>query len=97
MFTSVLIEKFGFNVEANPIGHELVTMLRAHFQGNLNLLARVGNNCLVFGHYPGYDLSMSSQITSSAAQRAFPNTRWSAVLAAQQRPSPESAAAVDVI
>jgi RNA polymerase sigma-70 factor (ECF subfamily) len=40
---------------------------------------------------------MSSEVTSSAAPRAFPNTRWSAVLAARQRPSPESAAALEMI
>jgi RNA polymerase sigma-70 factor (ECF subfamily) len=29
--------------------------------------------------------------------RVFPNTRWSVVLAARQRPSPESAAALEAI
>jgi RNA polymerase sigma-70 factor (ECF subfamily) len=38
---------------------------------------------------------MSSQVSSSDAPRAFPNTRWSVVLAATQRPSPESAAALE--
>src|SRR6185503_6319650 len=54
-----------------------------------------GNNRLVFGNYSGYDIHMSSQ-ASSEAPRAFPNTRWSVVLAAQQV-SPESAAALEAI
>ena len=40
---------------------------------------------------------MTSDDSSSYAPRAFPNTRWSVVLAATQRPSPESAAALEVI
>lgn len=40
---------------------------------------------------------MSSQIPSSEAPRAFPNTRWSVVLAAKQRSSTESAAALEAI
>src|SRR5581483_877268 len=40
---------------------------------------------------------MSSEAPSSEAPRAFPNTRWSVVLAARQRPSPESAAALETI
>ena len=40
---------------------------------------------------------MSGQISSSTAPRIFPNTRWSVVLAARQRPSPESAAALEAI
>ena len=40
---------------------------------------------------------MTSQVSSRYAPRAFPNTRWSVVLAATQRPSPESAAALDAI
>ena len=40
---------------------------------------------------------MSSQISSSDAPRVFPNTRWSVVLAATRRPSPESAAALEAI
>ncbi len=40
---------------------------------------------------------MSSQISSSDAPRVFPNTRWSVVLAATQRQSPESAAALEAI
>ena len=40
---------------------------------------------------------MSSQVSSSDAPRIFPNTRWSVVLAATQRPSPESAAALEAI
>ena len=40
---------------------------------------------------------MSSQISSSDAPRVFPNTRWSVVLAATQRPSPETAAALEAI
>jgi DNA-directed RNA polymerase specialized sigma24 family protein len=39
---------------------------------------------------------MSSAPPSSEAPRVFPNTRWSAVLAARQ-PSPESAAALETI
>jgi RNA polymerase sigma factor (sigma-70 family) len=54
-----------------------------------------GNNRLVFGNYSGYDIHMSSQ-ASSEAPRAFPNTRWSVVLAAQQV-SPESAVALEAI
>ena len=38
---------------------------------------------------------MSSRVSSSDAPRVFPNTRWSVVLAATQRPSPESAAALE--
>jgi RNA polymerase sigma-70 factor (ECF subfamily) len=40
---------------------------------------------------------MSSRPSSSDAPRVFPNTRWSVVLAATQRPSPESAAALEAI
>ena len=40
---------------------------------------------------------MSSRASSSDAPRVFPNTRWSVVLAATRRPSPESAAALEVI
>lgn len=40
---------------------------------------------------------MSDQVTSSYAPRVFPNTRWSVVLAATQRSSTESAAALDTI
>jgi RNA polymerase sigma factor (sigma-70 family) len=40
---------------------------------------------------------MSSQSPSSDAPRIFPHTRWSVVLAARQRPSPESAAALEAI
>jgi len=40
---------------------------------------------------------MSSQMSSSCAPRVFPNTRWSVVLAATQRASPESAAALEAI
>jgi DNA-directed RNA polymerase specialized sigma24 family protein len=39
---------------------------------------------------------MSTPI-SSEAPRVFPNTRWSVVLAARQKPSPESAAALENI
>ena len=40
---------------------------------------------------------MNSQVASSDAPGSFPNTRWSVVLAATQRPSPESAAALETI
>jgi RNA polymerase sigma factor (sigma-70 family) len=40
---------------------------------------------------------MTSQVSSSCAPRVFPNTRWSVVVAARQRPSPESAAALEAI
>ena len=40
---------------------------------------------------------MSSRVSSSDAPRVFPQTRWSLVLAATQRPSPDSAAALEVI
>ena len=40
---------------------------------------------------------MTSQASSSYAPRVFPNTRWSVVLAATQRPSPESAAALEAL
>ncbi len=40
---------------------------------------------------------MSSQELASDAPRLFPNTRWSVVLAATQRPSPESAAALEAL
>ena len=38
---------------------------------------------------------MTSQVSSSDAPRWFPHTRWSLVLAATQRSSPESAAALE--
>ena len=41
--------------------------------------------------------SMSGQISPGAVPRIFPNTRWSVVLAARQRSSPESAAALETI
>jgi RNA polymerase sigma-70 factor (ECF subfamily) len=40
---------------------------------------------------------MSTEVLSSDQPRVFPNTRWSVVLAATQRPSPESAAALETI
>lgn len=40
---------------------------------------------------------MTNHGSSSSAPRAFPNTRWSVVLAATQRSSPDSAAALEVI
>jgi RNA polymerase sigma-70 factor (ECF subfamily) len=40
---------------------------------------------------------MSSHVSSSDAPRVFPNTRWSVVLAATQRESPGSAAALEAI
>src|SRR6186997_513077 len=40
---------------------------------------------------------MTSQVSSRYASRVFPNTRWSVVLAAKQRSSPESAAALEAI
>ncbi len=40
---------------------------------------------------------MSSQSSSGEAPRLFPHTRWSVVLAATRRPSPESAAALEAI
>jgi RNA polymerase sigma-70 factor (ECF subfamily) len=40
---------------------------------------------------------MSSQVSSSDVPRVFPNTRWSVVLAATRRPSPESAAALEAL
>ena len=40
---------------------------------------------------------MSGPNFCSEAPRIFPNTRWSVVLAATQRPSPESAAALETI
>jgi RNA polymerase sigma-70 factor (ECF subfamily) len=39
----------------------------------------------------------SEGASSGCPPRVFPNTRWSVVLAATQRPSPESAAALEVI
>ncbi|MDB6019860.1 MAG: polymerase, sigma-24 subunit, subfamily [Pedosphaera sp.] len=40
---------------------------------------------------------MSSQFSSGDAPKVFPNTRWSVVLAATQRHSPESAVALEAI
>jgi len=40
---------------------------------------------------------MSSESPASEAPRAFPHTRWSVVLAAKRTPSPESAAALEII
>jgi RNA polymerase sigma-70 factor (ECF subfamily) len=40
---------------------------------------------------------MSSEMPSSTGQPSFPNTRWSVVLAATQRASPESAAALETL
>ena len=40
---------------------------------------------------------MSSESPSKATPRAFPNTRWSVVLAATRTPSPESASALETI
>jgi RNA polymerase sigma-70 factor (ECF subfamily) len=40
---------------------------------------------------------MSSEASSRSGPRLFPPTRWSVVLAATQRPSPESAAALEAI
>lgn len=40
---------------------------------------------------------MSETMTSGAQPQAFPPTRWSLVLAAQQRSSPESAAALETV
>ena len=40
---------------------------------------------------------MSSEMPFSAGQGSFPNTRWSVVLAATQRTSPESAGALETL
>jgi len=40
---------------------------------------------------------MSSETPSSTGQPNFPNTRWSVVLAATRRPSPESATALETL
>jgi DNA-directed RNA polymerase specialized sigma24 family protein len=40
---------------------------------------------------------MSSHGSASEAPRSFPNTRWSVVLAATQKQSPDSAAALEAI
>jgi RNA polymerase sigma factor (sigma-70 family) len=40
---------------------------------------------------------MSNPASSSECARVFPNTRWSVVLAARQRPSPESEAALETL
>jgi RNA polymerase sigma-70 factor (ECF subfamily) len=40
---------------------------------------------------------MSSHVSSGEGAGAFPNTRWSVVLAARQRQSPESAAALEAL
>jgi len=40
---------------------------------------------------------MSSESSSKATPRVFPNTRWSVVLAATRTPSPESAAALEIL
>src|SRR5262245_31632096 len=40
---------------------------------------------------------MSSQVSSSEAPSAFPNTRWSVVLAARQQPSADSAIALEAL
>lgn len=42
-------------------------------------------------------MSVSSQVTSSDAPSIFPNTHWSVVLAATQRDSPASTAALEAI
>ncbi len=53
-----------------------------------------GTNRLVFGNHPGYDIDMNSQVSSEAAH-AFPNTRWSMVLAARAEETPDSLAALE--
>jgi RNA polymerase sigma-70 factor (ECF subfamily) len=40
---------------------------------------------------------MSSELPSSVGQPSFPNTRWSVVLAATRRASPESASALETL
>lgn len=55
-----------------------------------------GNNRLVSRACSSYHARMSGESPSSHAPRAFPNTRWSVVLAARQ-PSPESAAAIEAL
>src|SRR4029453_4647035 len=40
---------------------------------------------------------MSSQLSSSGSPRVFPNARWSVVLAARQRTSPESEVALEAV
>jgi len=65
--------------------------------GELCFHTPVGNNDLVSVNLSAYDVRMSSQVSSSDAPSVFPNTRWSVVLAATRRPSPESAAALEAI
>jgi RNA polymerase sigma-70 factor (ECF subfamily) len=55
------------------------------------------NNGLVSGKSPLYDTRMSSEMPSSTGQRSFPNTRWSVVLAATKRASPEAASALETL
>ncbi len=55
------------------------------------------NNRLVSGKSSGYDAHMSSPALSSDAPRIFPQTRWSVVLAATRKETPESAAALECL
>jgi RNA polymerase sigma factor (sigma-70 family) len=55
------------------------------------------NNNLVSGNTLGYGVCMRNRVSSSNPPSAFPNTHWSVVLAATQRNSPESAAALEAI
>jgi RNA polymerase sigma-70 factor (ECF subfamily) len=45
----------------------------------------------------GIGMGTTDTKTSSAQPRAFPPTRWSLVIAARRRPSPESAAALEAV
>src|SRR5512137_1163647 len=40
---------------------------------------------------------MNSPVSTGCSPRVFPNTRWSVVLAATKRPSPESAVALETL
>src|SRR6186713_771569 len=56
-----------------------------------------GNSRLVSGNSFGYDADMSCHTSSREAPRVFPRTRWSVVLAATQKETSESAAALEAI
>ena len=55
------------------------------------------NSQLVLGNSFRYNASMNSRISASEVPQVFPHTRWSVVLAATRKDSPESAAALEVI
>ena len=86
----------GKKLPSSRLGTDCMTA-RLRFAGTRELRRGACNIGLVSGKALEYDNPMNSHASSSYAASVFPHTRWSVVLAATQRQSVESAAALEAI